>query len=212
MKRLLFWRHGRTEWNAAGRFQGQTDIALDDVGQEQARRAAALLAGLKPAAIISSDLSRTRDTAAALADLTGLVPALDSRLRETYAGRWEGLSFAQIDELFPAESTAWKSGAVQVQPGGGETRLEVGRRVAAAALDAAAGMDPNGLLVVVTHGGATRSGLAQLLGLPEKYWAVLSGLANCHWSVLEEHDTPGGWRLAEHNAGSLPEPMVSQEG
>ncbi|MBQ1443694.1 MAG: histidine phosphatase family protein [Renibacterium sp.] len=212
MRRLLFWRHGRTEWNLAGRFQGQTDIGLDDVGREQARRSAALLAGLRPSAIVSSDLSRTRETAGYLAEQTGLVPTLDPRLRETFAGRWEGLTFTEIDQAFPDESAAWKSGTVHVRPGGGESRFEVGERVAAGTLAATAGVRPDGLLVVVTHGGAARSGLASLLGLPSEYWGAISGLANCHWSVLEEHDAPGGWRLTEHNAGSLPEPVVGQEG
>lgn len=212
MRRLLFWRHGRTEWNLAGRFQGQTDIALDGVGREQARRAAELLAGLKPSAIITSDLSRTRETASFLAEQTGIVPTVDRRLRETFAGRWEGMTFTEIDDVFPEESIAWKSGAVDVRPGGGETRSEVGERVRAATMEAAEQLDSDGLLVVVTHGGATRSGLAELLGLPAAYWGAISGLANCHWSVLEAHPAPGGWRLTEHNAGSLPEPLVGQEG
>lgn len=210
-RRLLFWRHGRTEWNLAGRFQGQIDIPLDEVGREQAKQAARLLAVLEPAAIISSDLCRARETASFLAETTGLVPRADARLRETFAGSWEGLTFAEIDERFPVESALWKSGAVGVRPGGGESRAVVGARMAAAVLEEAEDLATNGLLVIVTHGGSTRSGLAQLLGLPTEYWGVLSGLANCHWSVLEEHPEPGKWRLTEHNAGSLPEPVVQQE-
>ena len=87
-RRIIFWRHGRTEWNAERRFQGQTDVPLDDLGRKQAAHAAQLLSGLEPDGIVSSDLSRARETAEALAVLTGLSVVTDERLRETYAGQW----------------------------------------------------------------------------------------------------------------------------
>ena len=62
--RLVLWRHGQTQWNVEGRFQGQSDIPLDPVGEEQAERAARLLAALQPSAIYSSDLARAAMTAA----------------------------------------------------------------------------------------------------------------------------------------------------
>ena len=70
--RLVLWRHGQTQWNVEGRFQGQSDIPLDLVGEQQAERAARLLAALQPSAIYSSDLARAAMTAAPLARLTGL--------------------------------------------------------------------------------------------------------------------------------------------
>lgn len=212
MKRVLYLRHGRTEWNASGRFQGQADIPLDDVGKLEAQRAATLLAELKPEIILSSDLSRARETASYLATAVGLTPGVDARLRETFAGSWEGSSFAEIDLAFPEESAQWKSGAVDVRPGGGETRAEVGERMVEVVLSAVEDLSNDGLLVVVTHGGAARSGLAKILGLAPESWGILSGLANCHWSVIEERSELAGWRLTEHNAGSLPEPPVQQEG
>src|SRR5690242_19637486 len=84
--RLVLWRHGQTEWNMQGRFQGQTDIPLDEIGQQQAERAARLLAALQPSAIFSSDLIRAAATAAPLARLTGLTVTLDKDLRERYGG------------------------------------------------------------------------------------------------------------------------------
>lgn len=215
-RRIVFWRHGRTSWNSAGRFQGQEDIALDEVGVEQAASAAALLAAIGPTRIVSSDLRRARGTAAPLAALTGLPVTEDPRLRETHAGDWQGLTFAEINEKFPEEAAAWSSGAVQARPGGGENRLEVGERMSAAVLDAAAEIEPDGTLVVTTHGGAARVGIAQLLGLPHEHWGVLSGLSNCNWSLLEELDAREGgalqWRLVEHNADTLPQPVTVQEG
>jgi probable phosphoglycerate mutase len=87
--RLVLWRHGQTQWNADGRFQGQSDIPLDAVGEQQAERAARLLAGLRPDGIVSSDLSRAMATAAPLARLTGLTVTTDKDLRERYGGLWE---------------------------------------------------------------------------------------------------------------------------
>src|SRR5262245_22002704 len=88
--RLVLWRHGQTQWNVEGRFQGQSDIPLDQVGEQQAERAARLLAALQPTAIYSSDLTRATMTAAPLARLTGLTVISDKDLRERYGGLWEG--------------------------------------------------------------------------------------------------------------------------
>ena len=72
-RRLVLWRHGRTAWNSASRFQGQEDVPLDEVGLDQVRRAAQILAGMKPTRIVSSDLQRAHATAMALADVTGQI-------------------------------------------------------------------------------------------------------------------------------------------
>ena len=71
--RVLLWRHGQTDWNTLNRFQGHSDIPLNAVGQYQAKHAANILVGMQPTKIISSDLSRARDTAQALGDLTKLM-------------------------------------------------------------------------------------------------------------------------------------------
>jgi probable phosphoglycerate mutase len=69
---VVIWRHGQTAWNVEGRFQGQTDVDLDDVGRSQAARSAALLAALRPTSVVSSDLRRAEATARVLAGITGL--------------------------------------------------------------------------------------------------------------------------------------------
>ncbi len=216
-RRILFWRHGRTEWNSAGRFQGQEDIDLDATGRGQAFAAAELLRNSRPSKIISSDLRRARDTAQTLAGLTGLDVGTDPRLRETFLGDWQGLKFADIVDRFPDQMKEWNAGSVEVRPGGGETRAEMADRMASGILEAVEDLDPDGTLVVVTHGGAARVGIAHLLGLPYEYWGVLSGLANCNWSLLEEVEGSAlegkvRWRLTEHNAGTLPRPVTVQEG
>jgi glucosyl-3-phosphoglycerate phosphatase len=206
---VLLLRHGQTAWNAEDRFQGQTDVDLDEVGLRQASRAAKLLAALRPHALVSSDLRRARDTAAALAEVTGLDLVTDARLRETYAGSWQGMTATEIDAAHGAQREAWRGGE-DVRPGGdGELRWEVGNRVAAAIREHAARLVPGQLLVAVSHGGAVSSGLQTLLGVPRSAWPVVSGLNNCHWSLLREHRHR--WVLEEHNAGSLPTPVVGDE-
>ena len=88
-------------------------------------------------------------------------------------------------------------------------RSDVAARVVPAILDAVADVPAGGTAVVVTHGGSARAAIGTLLGLPLDRWAVIGGLANCCWSVLEE--AGDGWRLVEHNAGSLPEPVMADE-
>lgn len=224
-RRVIFWRHGRTSWNAAGRFQGQSDIPLDDVGASQASRAAALLAGkLGPASnaehavrIISSDLSRAYSTAQELASLTGAPVVADPRLRETFGGEWEGKTFEEIISSYPEQIKLWQRDEPGVRAGGGETRVEVAQRMVDAVLDSVAELPDGGTLVVATHGGATRVALAKILGLPEPLWRTLSGLSNCHWSVVETADPAdagtavGRWRLLEHNVGTLPQPYQTPE-
>jgi probable phosphoglycerate mutase len=208
-RRVVLWRHGRTAWNAGSRFQGMTDVSLDDVGLAQAERAARDLATLSPDAIVSSDLDRARMTAQALADLVGLEVTTDEALRETYAGDWQGLTRDEIIARDGEAFSRWIAGH-DVRPGGGESRSEVAARVARAVHRHVAVLPAGGTLVVATHGGAARSGIGLLLGLPVEHWTVLGGLVNCAWSVLEEQ-ADGRWRLVEHNARSLPEDVVGDE-
>ncbi|SKA29772.1 probable phosphoglycerate mutase [Marinactinospora thermotolerans DSM 45154] len=200
MRRVLCWRHGQTSWNAEKRFQGQTDIPLDSTGQAQAEHAARLLATLEPDAIVASDLRRAADTAAALARRTGLTVEHDKALRERFGGPWEGLLNTEIQQRWPEEY-------VSRRIPGGEEMTVVGERVAEAVQRGLDRVPADGLLVVVSHGAALRAGINRLLGLPAAHQEVLGPLGNCSWSVLEEMRS-GGWRLLEHNAGSLPEERV----
>lgn len=201
-RRVVCWRHGQTLWNVEHRFQGHTDIPLDETGVAQARRAASLLAALRPSMIVSSDLRRAADTAAALAEITGLEVILDKDLRERGGGEWEGLTREQIAAGWPREYASWEAP-------GGELVTDVADRVSAAIRRWAAKLDDDGLLVIASHGAALRLGIARTLGLPEELWSALGGLSNCSWSVLEEGSK--GWRLLEHNACTLPEPISSDD-
>ena len=213
----MLWRHGQTVWNAERRFQGQSDIPLDETGQAQAERAARLLAALRPDLIVSSDLSRAAGTAAALARLAGLEVTLDKDLRERHGGCWEGLTDTEIRARYPVEHANWN-------PPDGEPTTVVAERVASALLRVAAvlaergladggladgGLADGGLAVVVSHGAALRLGMSRLLGMPDELFGVLGPLSNCSWSVLGRRRDR--WRLLEHNAGTLPEPILSDD-
>jgi len=198
----VLWRHGQTVWNVENRFQGHTDIPLDETGQAQAERAARLLAALRPYAIVSSDLRRAVGTAAPLARLTGLPVTLDKELRERAGGVWEGLTDVEIRTRYPAEHATWS-------PPDGEPSAAVAERVAAA-LGRRAGTLPDGALAVaVSHGAALRLGMSRMLGMDGDLFGALGPLSNCSWSVLGRWR--GRWRLLEHNAGTLPEPVLSDD-
>jgi glucosyl-3-phosphoglycerate phosphatase len=198
---LVLWRHGQTAFNAERRFQGQTDVPLNVVGQQQAARAARYLAALRPDAIFSSDLSRAAETAAALARLTGLSVKLDEDLRERHGGAWEGKTDAEIREQYPEAFAAWV-------PPDGETATAVADRGSAALERIADSMPGGSLAVVVGHGANLGMGLARLLGIPDDV-RVLGPFGNCSWSVLGRR--LGKWRLMEHNVGTLPEPVPDSE-
>ncbi len=195
--KLVLWRHGRTAWNAQRRFQGHSDVPLDETGRAQARDAAPYLAAMRPAAIFSSDLARAAETASYLAGLTGLPVQLDKDLRERGGGAWEGLTDAEIRASYPEAYATFI-------PPDGEPVETVAERTAAAfqriadALEDGAGS----LAVLVSHGAAINLGVSRLLGLPERA-RLLGPLGNCSWSVLGRR--AGGWRLLEHNVGRLPD-------
>lgn len=198
MTRLLICRHGQTRWNATGRIQGQTDIDLSEIGHAQAEKAADLIAAQRPDALVSSDLRRATETAAAIAATTGITVATDPRLRERGYGPWEGLTDDELAARYPAEFACWRAGR-PVAIDGVEELAEVSARMSAALLDAA-GRAPGGTVAVVTHGGAARRGVAALLGWPDEIVATLGSLANCHWTELRRG--PHGWRLIGHNLGT----------
>ena len=223
---VIIWRHGRTEWNLAGRVQGQTDVPLDDVGREQARAAAARLASLRPSRIVSSDLSRARDTAEQLGQLAGVEVETDVRFRERSFGVREGLTMAEAWEQFPEHMARWLAGDEAGIPGS-ESSVAAGERFTAGLHEHLETLGPEETLVVVSHGGVTRAGTFSFLGLPRETWETFSGLSNCSWTVLEERDLVpqalhsassrevppmlAQWRVVEWNAGTLPEPVLSDE-
>ena len=129
VSRLIVWRHGNTDWNASHRVQGQTDVPLNAVGRQQAVDAAELLIKLRP------DVDRRQRPAAGPPTRrrrwprsTGLPISYDKRLRERYFGAWQGLTMAEVAELYPDEYARWTAG--QEVGGDVETLDDLGKRVA----------------------------------------------------------------------------------
>lgn len=202
--RVVLLRHGRTGHNHLGVWQGQLDVPLDDVGREQAEAAARGLAARVEAwraagedvRLVASDLSRAYETARALAAAAGLDVASDKRLREFYAGAWQGLTREQIAAAGMAgDLEAWASGE-DVPIGGGERRSEASRRAADALVELAGELD-GGTLIVVTHGGVMRGAALLLLGLDAADWWPFRGVGNCH--TIELHPGTPRWRLTAYN-------------
>lgn len=199
-QRVIVWRHGRTPWNAQGRFQGQADPPLDEVGIAQAAAAADLIAGLGVTAIVSSDLQRAVQTADALSTRLGIAAELDPRLRERSLGHWEGLTRAEVEASYPQEYADWVVGR-ELTRRGGETRAKVAQR--AYALFESLGEDE--VAVLVTHSATALALTGAALRLPHERHA-LGPLANCHWTELVRQGD-GHYRLRAHNVGP-PGPVI----
>lgn len=199
--RLLLVRHGQTDHNVQGRLQGQVDIPLNGTGREQAAAVARALAHHRFDLIISSPLSRARDTARAIADAAGAGEVeTEAAFIEQSFGQWEGLASEEIGEGWPDLHAQWRAG--RTVPGVGiEDRESVGERFAVAAR-ALMAENPGARILVVSHGAAIRAGITTLLGLDASAFHGIGGMGNCHRSLLEPlHSDPTGktMRLLSHN-------------
>ena len=200
VRTVVVWRHGRTEWNVSGRFQGQLDPPLDEVGREEVARSAPMMAAGLPrgaTVVVSSDLQRAVDTAAALTDLLDVPLLREPRLREHGMGSWEGLTREEVAERFPDQYAAWISGQPVVDRGG-EAPAAVGERALAALVD----LPPADVAVVVTHGGTAGRLMERMLGLEPHQRRLFAPLTNCAWSELTVQGSR--WRLQRHNVAAFP--------
>jgi probable phosphoglycerate mutase len=159
MKRLMFVRHGESEWNQARRLQGQADIDLSTRGAAQAEALRGTIEGLAPDRVITSNLQRARRTTALLG-----FPSAEERkeLREIDVGEWTGASIETLMARDADAYRAWRAGAHT--PPGGETWHDFACRVGDFARAIVAG--PNERILLVSHGGVLRALLQELLGLP----------------------------------------------
>jgi broad specificity phosphatase PhoE len=212
-RHLVMLRHGQTEYNAGNRMQGQLDTDLSDLGREQAAAAAEVLAKRQPLVIVSSDLRRALDTATALGERVGLPVSVDTRLRETHLGDWQGLTHLEVDAMAPGARLAWRDDA-RWAPHGGESRVDVAARSIPLVTellerhDEWGVDDPERPVVLVAHGGLIAALTGALLDLPVDNWPVLGGMGNASWVQLSGHsadDAPPRdvkWRLDVWNASA----------
>jgi probable phosphoglycerate mutase len=184
LSRVLFLaRHGETSWNREGRWQGHTDIELNETGLGQARALGELLRGRDIGRIHTSDLARARQTAEAAAAILGVSEVVvDAALRERSFGIFEGLTRQECQERHPALWTSYRADPRRVPPGA-ETQEVLAERMHAAVVRAVArrhGADDAPVLVV-SHGGSIRALIARATGTmppPLENVAVFRALAD----------------------------------
>ncbi|MDR3659107.1 MAG: histidine phosphatase family protein [Mycobacterium sp.] len=208
-RRLLLLRHGQTEYNATSRMQGQLDTELSDLGRAQAVAAAEVLAKRQPLAIVSSDLRRALDTATTLGEQAGVPVTVDTRLRETHLGDWQGLTHQEVDTIAPGARLAWRDDA-RWAPHNGESRVDVARRSVEVVAEQLRDLPEWGAdeadrpVVLVAHGGLIAALTAVLLDLSVDNWPVLGGMGNASWAQLSGHGDGDAvrWRLDVWNASA----------
>lgn len=179
MTTLLLARHGETEWNRTGRWQGWADPPLNETGRAQARALAEQLRAVPFDAVYSSDLRRAHETAVIVAEPHSVPVVTEAGLREIDIGSWSGLTTNEIEERFPHGERP-----------DGETRAEHAERVLAA-VERIARENAGHRILLITHGGTMRALHGHLSDEP------LHPVANC--SVLELHFQDD--RLAYPSAG-----------
>jgi probable phosphoglycerate mutase len=175
---MLIVRHAQSTWNAEGRWQGQADPPLSDLGERQARAAARRLAAEdRFDLVVSSDLIRATRTGALIASELGLESSLriEVGLREYDVGAWSGCTRDEIEERWPGDLVRFSQGELD-SPGAGESRLAFDVRVADAGRSLASQAVAGGAqrVLVVAHGGVIRS-MARRAGLPDQRTGHLAG-------------------------------------
>jgi broad specificity phosphatase PhoE len=154
---ILLARHGETDWNRAGRFQGHADPPLNRRGRSQAVELSVALKADELVAVYSSPLRRALETAEVVAASHSLEPVPVDGLREVDVGSWSGLTRAEVEERFPDQFARWLDYGQGWEDG--ETYEEMGRRAVAALLELATAHDGERVLAV-THGGPIRAAFA----------------------------------------------------
>lgn len=196
MVRIILVRHGETNWNLQGRYQGQEDTRLSEKGFAQA---ALLAQGLKNVHLdlcISSPLKRSFLTCKACADLHKLLVTADARLTEINHGTWEGQLAADIEAQYPTEFKQWHTVPHLVQMPGGEN-LEDVRKRARAAFDEYAEKYEGKTILVAAHDAVNKAIICDLLGLDmSHFWHIKQD--NCCINVLE--CSGGVWRVVLINS------------
>jgi len=162
--RLILVRHGETDWNLEGRYQGQADLPLNERGREQAKLLAERLRSERIEAIYASDLSRAYETAKIIAKALGQeVKALES-LREVDTGVWTGLTFQKVEIRYQKHLREWRADPLRVKRLEGESYLELFERTKAA-IGEIVEAHPDQTVLIVGHGGNIKSIVLDALGV-----------------------------------------------
>ena len=186
MAQIYIARHGETEWNAQGRIQGHTDIALTARGRRQAAALARRLAGVAFAAAYCSDLSRTRETAQIILGERAAPLHATPQLREYHKGVFEGLTVGEYAERYPDLYRASLVKDLDFAPPGGETIRQASARMAQFTAELLSAHAAEDAVLVVGHGGSLRAVIVALLALPpEANWKFI--MDNCALSIAHTY-------------------------
>jgi broad specificity phosphatase PhoE len=158
--KFCFVRHGQTDWNIEGRYQGQSDVPLNKNGRFQAHQVAKQLIKHRLCAIFSSDLVRAVETAEIIGAVLHLPVKTDGRLREINQGEWEGQLVDKIKDYYSKLWQQRSSDPANVRPPGGETVSELGNRVCEV-LDEIAKGESDGPVLIVSHGLALATAICR---------------------------------------------------
>ncbi len=168
--KLFLIRHGQTRWNVEGRYQGDQDIELNQVGIKQAKLAAKYLSGVEFANIYSSPLKRTLFTAETIKGRRDLKIKVRDDLREMNFGKWEGLKFFEINEKYHKNYQNWLKDPYNNRPTGGENFKEITERTTTEINRIVSENIDGSSVAVVVHGGVILSLLVYWLQIPVARW------------------------------------------
>ena len=182
LRRIVLARHGQTDWNTERRFQGKTDIALNDEGKAQAHALAKRLSSWQTEAVYSSPLQRALYTAQAVAAHQGLVPIVLDGLTEVDFGTWEGRSIPILEKENKEALARWRGDPFFRPPAGAETWDSIAKRLERAVEVILS--EAHHRVILVSHGGIIRALYAIMVGLdPHRVWKM--NVSNCAMSGVE---------------------------
>ena len=172
MTKVIFVRHGQTKWNLVGKYQGQSDIELTDLGRHQAELLAENFPSEKLDAIYSSDLSRAMETANIVGKRFGLVANPEPAFREIHFGVWEGMTYEEISRQWPEAIQLFFKHPDELDIPKGESFQDVQARATHRLAEIVAN-NPSSVIAVFAHGAVLRTILAAALHIPIKYiWSM----------------------------------------
>jgi broad specificity phosphatase PhoE len=173
MTRLILIRHGETDWNVEGRWQGQADVPLNARGLQQTHVVVESLGQEPISAIYSSDLQRAFMMAQALGRAKDLPVHTDPRLREIHQGKWQGMLVSEIKANYSEQFARRKYDPLNVAPPDGETVAQVRQRVIAV-VEEIVQKHPTETIAIVSHGFALALVLAYFQRRPiEEVWSLI---------------------------------------
>ncbi|MBE2221688.1 MAG: histidine phosphatase family protein [Anaerolineae bacterium] len=182
---ILLIRHGQTEYNATGRWQGHLDVPLNETGKTQAKALAQRLKNWPVAAVYSSDLTRAAMTAVYLSETWGLTPTYDPAWRERDVGVFEGRDAEELKREYPEVWANMRHGIYDIP---GSESHEVLQSRAVAAYERVVAAYPAEMVAVVSHGGTLNTVVSHILGIPKGQYGRLNFRGNTGLTIIEIND------------------------